>query len=239
MKALLYQDSPEYYKLYASTINGTFTKDVLLISHDLSESGAPRVLLNIAEILIANGCFVTVISPLDGPVRSKLIKAGCAVVVDELALSAHKSVIDFAKNYDFVIGNTILSAQTTSVVACYTNTCIYIHETDVLIDLLKEVKVVEQLKSIKNVLVGSPISQNILKNNEIDAQLMHYGIDAISKVKSIKSDDIIRIGVFGSYESRKGQDLLLNAYKSLSIELKEKIKIEMYGRILDQHFLNH
>ena len=44
------------------------------------------------------------------------------------------------------------------------------------------------------------------------------------------------IGVFGSYELRKGQDLAVNGMLSLSPELQTRSELQFFGRVLEPRF---
>src|SRR5438552_2932154 len=57
--------------------------DILILSHDLSESGAPRAAYDIARTLSAGGHFVVVASPIDGPYRERLRAVGVNVIIDQ------------------------------------------------------------------------------------------------------------------------------------------------------------
>ena len=50
--------------------------DLLFVSHDLSLSGAPILLLQLAIWCKRNGMFVLVVAPDDGPLREKYEAAG-------------------------------------------------------------------------------------------------------------------------------------------------------------------
>ncbi len=52
MRDLVYRDSPEPFQVFAQRCESRrSSRDILLVSHDLSASGAPRVLCEIAELL--------------------------------------------------------------------------------------------------------------------------------------------------------------------------------------------
>lgn len=55
---------------------------ILVISHEMGRSGAPVVLMDAVKILREAGYFVSVISPMDGPLCMEMSKAGIPVMVD-------------------------------------------------------------------------------------------------------------------------------------------------------------
>ena len=98
MKDLLYHDSPEHFKVHAPVKNYMYGNkgDILLISHDLTQSGAPILLFNLCKILLLEGYFVTVVSPNDGPFREQYQRIGVIVIIDDLVLKQHDSLISLA-----------------------------------------------------------------------------------------------------------------------------------------------
>ncbi len=106
--------------------------DILILSHDLSESGAPRAVYEVAGVLREAGHFVVVASPSDGPYRERLCDIGVDVIVDEVLLNQDHNVFDFARNFDKVICNTIVCwpavAQLHEVVDIYW----YVHESEAI-----------------------------------------------------------------------------------------------------------
>ena len=73
MRDLVYIDSQEeflYQKGHTADCSAPRSKDFILFSHDLSASGAPRVLHHIAKTLINEGHYVLVISAEYGPLQA-------------------------------------------------------------------------------------------------------------------------------------------------------------------------
>ena len=111
MQDILYIDSQEEFRIFPrhepSTAEGrrrpvlvtsqadqpaaagkpTAALDILILSHDLTESGAPRAAFDVARALHDAGHFVVVASPSDGPYRERLRKIGVDVIVDKLLLT--------------------------------------------------------------------------------------------------------------------------------------------------------
>src|SRR6185312_2142891 len=86
------------------------------ISHDLSASGAPKIVFDMAGVLLASGRHVLVMSRADGPFRAKLLALGPAVV-------------EMARNFDLVVANTVLCWRLLPALAPFTRVFLYAHET--------------------------------------------------------------------------------------------------------------
>ena len=112
LRDLHYRDSQEPYALHPGHSHASASRatgpDVLLVSHDLSSSGAPRIVLDLARVLLASGCYVCVVAPSDGPMRHLLTELGADVIVDELLLTQNASAHDFARDFDLAIVNTVV-----------------------------------------------------------------------------------------------------------------------------------
>jgi GT2 family glycosyltransferase len=237
MRMALYHDSPEYYQIYPGARKELqHGRDILLVSHDLSRSGAPRAVVEIAEILTAAGDFVVVVAPEDGPLRHELTQAGVTVIVDEILFSRHHSFMKFAKNFDAIIANTIVSWPVVNQIAKTVPTFWYLQESEFAGDMLSSsLEVQATLRSGAEIWAISHLTENIVRKFGVKAQMMPSGIRMrAGSNQSKKSKDEIVIGVFGSYEPRKGQDLAICAIDDM---LKcHPCRLLLHGRILDYEF---
>ena len=77
MRDWLYRDSPEPIHMFArrNSVSRNSGRNLLLISQDLSLSGAPIMVSHLAKWCKAHGIFVVVMSPVDGPLRETLVEA--------------------------------------------------------------------------------------------------------------------------------------------------------------------
>jgi glycosyltransferase involved in cell wall biosynthesis len=212
--------------------------DILILSHDLTDSGAPRVVFDIACILRKAGHFVVVVSPSDGPYRERLRNAGVDVIVDELLLTQDHNFFDFARNFDKVICNTIVCwpavAQLHDVVDVYW----YVHENEQVHRLVKQIP---ELSSVLlgrvTFLIGSPLPANALAVYGLKARFVEYGVDDRTGWRPAHCEKVV-IGVFGSYEPRKGQDLAVKGMLSVPQEFRARAELRLFGRTLDVSFRN-
>src|SRR5205085_4695216 len=129
VRDLIYRDSPEDYQIFAplSPEPATGKRDFLIISHDLSASGAPKIVRQIAGVLKREGHFVVVTAPSDGCYRHELQSLGIPVIVDAAILKRQDSVLDFAKNFDAVIANTVVTWPAVRQLANFVDVYWYLH----------------------------------------------------------------------------------------------------------------
>ena len=122
MREWLYRDSPEPIQMFArsNSAKNNSGRNLLLISHDLSLSGAPIIMSHLARWCREHGTFVVVMSPEDGPLREAFVQADIPVVIDSLlatgyeaftkfgrglSVKSHKSFTKFARGFDCIIGS--------------------------------------------------------------------------------------------------------------------------------------
>jgi glycosyltransferase involved in cell wall biosynthesis len=223
------------------------TRNVLIVSHDLSASGAPQVVLNMASVLIEARHNVFVVSPSDGPIRMRLQQAGASVVlwphvfVDPILLT---NLVEVAH---IVICNTVVTRQAIQWIGGIVPTYWYLHEVSLLRDLLAEKITLRKLlvRSLRKLLArptqiwaGSELSAALVRPYRADAIVFPYGLEPLigSRSPSSVDDGPLTIAVFGSFESRKGQDLAVAAVAQLPPKIRSQLRLRLFGRTLSKTF---
>lgn len=243
MRDILYRDSQEPFHIFpadASWENKVARRgsDILLVSHDLSNSGAPKIVLDLARILLAEGHYVCVLSPIDGPMRARLNACGADVVVDALALLRNQNVFDFAKNFDFAIANTVVTwpfvKQMGNILPVYW----YIHESELVAHYAGMTpEFIPSFQQAAGVWVGSGKSGRYLARYGIEGfEVVPYGIEETTMEARTGKNTAMVVGLFGSFEPRKGQDLAVLGVMSLPEAERRAIELRLFGRILDKVF---
>ncbi|MDE2430274.1 MAG: glycosyltransferase, partial [Burkholderiales bacterium] len=229
LRNLTYIDSPENFQVFPGSGAGSHG-DVLIISHDLTSSGAPKIVYDLALIMQNKGYFVTVASPVDGPYREKLAAHGVTVVIDELILTGHESSMVLARSFDLVIANTILCWPTVAVLSKNTPTYIYCHETGLVHHFSNLYPgFIDALRGATQIWSGSQFAAEALMSHGLESKIVEYGVADITAV-----DDAgpIRIAVFGSIEERKGQDLAILGLAEVPSDVRSNARLDLYGRTL-------
>lgn len=246
MRDILYRDSQEAFQLHPGMRlpGGRWTeggRDVLIVSHDLTNSGAPKIVLDIARMLSANGDYVCVVSPTDGPMRERLTAIGIDVIVDELVLAQNQAVFDFTKNFDLAITNTIVTWPFVTQMGGTLPVHWYVHESE-LVDHFVNVfpEFLGSFPQAARVWVGSSKSGRHLANHGVvDFTVVPYGVDELaghSAGRVIDADRPMSVGLFGSVEPRKGQDLAVLGILAVPEAERCHIELRLFGRILDKVF---
>jgi glycosyltransferase involved in cell wall biosynthesis len=239
MRDLAYIDSPEDFQCCASLgCPSPAVLDVLIISHDLTNSGAPRVAFDVAILLKSMGLNVVVSAPTDGPVRKKLNDSGIAVIIDSLLLCGHESVTQFARNFDKVIVNTIIGwpamKQLQDRVDCYW----FIHEGSLIDHVANgEPAFRDFLPYGRNILAVSKRTEEFITARGAECTLLETGVEDLSLCwKAGGRLGRVKFGLFGSFEERKGQDIIAHAFSLLPASTRAKAELHFFGRCLDPQF---
>jgi O-antigen biosynthesis protein len=249
MRDILYTDSQEEFRFFPrnplpanedaatapSVGKAPQALDILIFSHDLTESGAPRAVFDVARTLRSAGHFVVVASPSDGPYRERLRDVGVDVIVDEVLLNQDRHVLEFARNFDKVICNTIVCwpvvAQLHEVIDVYW----YVHESELIRHFVDHVPgFAAVLNKGVSIWVNGPFAARILTTHGVEPRIIECGLDDRAKLRLMPQDDVgkVVIGIFGTYEPRKGQDLAVKGMLSLPQHLRDRAELRLFGRVL-------
>lgn len=242
MRDLVYHDSPEDYQIHAPLIAADpGGMDILLIAHDLSRSGAPRALVDMARTLKEAGNFVVVTSPTDGPHRDTLLGMGVPVITDAHVLTGHDTVVDFGKNFDIVIGNTVLSWRDIQRLSQYTRTYLYSLESNLIPQQFLP------LPGFTDAIRGATGVWSVTERTARHLRASRDHIDILPNPAAvtgpIKGDrppgcgEQVRIVLIGSLESRKGQDIAVEAIMRMSEQHRRQTTLTMFGRRHDPDFV--
>lgn len=217
---------------------------LLLFSHETTLSGAPLALFYLADWLRDHDFAVTAAAPEPGPISELLQSRGVEVRIDETFLTdltrakLNELVIDF----DLVIANTLASWPVVRAShGARVPVIWYLHETLVAFDLINKISQLGPTLPMANLLV-TPTAATARIYADIaraEVEVIPYGIpepvtEAIAEARS----DFVKFVTLGSYEPRKGQDILIDALRLLPPEIRARSRFIMAGRALDQVFLD-
>lgn len=199
---------------------------VLLISHELDLTGAPIVILHLAEWFIEKGLNPVVIARNDGPLGKVFGDMGVPVIVME-AVYQSSFVLKCAHLFSLIVVNTIVGAP---VITQLSGTDIpvlwWIHEARVSYRQSVLRSMPEQVKENIHIYCISDHAEKILYEYrpKYYALQLPYFIPDNSNISENVSCPIPIDGtktVFvcvGAMEERKGQDILVKAIRRLSSE---------------------
>lgn len=215
-------------------------KKVLIASHDLSNTGASRALLSLAEILKEEGFFVLIHSPGKGALKTEFENLGIPVCI--LNFKRLKLIFPLLKFFNFIICNTIVSYKFVDLLQKTNQKYLWwIHESSFLEHFIKETpEIIPIIEKAKNTYIVSALAKSYMQKYKTDVKILGFGIKDISKnyqESNVENDKIV-FCCPSSIIPIKGQDILINAFESLTDSDKQKCEIRMMGQIGDLDFFN-
>ncbi|MEP6708567.1 MAG: glycosyltransferase [Verrucomicrobiota bacterium] len=219
------------------------SNDLLFVCHDLSLSGAPMMLWHAAVWCHSHGSFVVVMAPEDGPLRAKYEAAGIPLIIDPLILTGHKSFAKFARDFDYVVANTIRSGPVVNALQGENMPVLWwLHEPGSVGE--------HYLREDASLRAALPLAEVLIAPSERTAAVyqpftdrpvkcLRNAIPDLEGKRNRSNDDAerpLQFVVLGSVEPRKGQDLFVQAVALLPKEIQGAANFQVAGRVLDPEF---
>ena len=240
VRGLFYRDGESRFRLHPAlpveALIAPSGRDVLIISHELTLSGAPHLALEMTRTLAAQGDRVVVISALDGPLRDRIRALGAPVIVDTSLFRDDAAIRDFGRNFDVVIANTVVSWPAVRALAPHVELIWYLHEVGLIERVAREQPLLQSVFAMPSeIWAPSRLTLEALKPFGATARMMP-GFAADAGLQPPRTDPLVRIGVLGGFERRKGQDLALEAWALLPADLRNGAELLFWGRVLEPDF---
>jgi len=213
---------------------------VLFVSHETTLSGAPIQLVHLAGWLQERGWQILVATSDHGPISEMLAAHGVPTVVEPTLLTDldHAWLRERCGEFDVVVGNTIASWPAIRAARFEGKpTLWYLHETLVAVRLIRAIPEMASALTMADLLVAptrqtARIYQGL---TEAPIEVVPYGIPRPEKILS-ESSEKVGFLTLGSFEPRKGQDILAEAISKLDNETRARCRFKMAGRVLDEQF---
>jgi glycosyltransferase involved in cell wall biosynthesis len=222
---------------------------VLFFAHETTWSGAPIQLLHLVSWLKRKGWEVAVAVPKtetaeSGPISDELRRIGVEVfpVLDLSAPADLAELGALCARFQVVVANTLVmwapvhAANEQRIPVLW-----YIHESLVAHHLIAQIPEIKPTLALADMLVMPTrrTAQLYASFTDRPIEVVPYGIPAApaGPARPRRSGaSVIQFLLLGTYEPRKGQDLLLQAIGQLGAAANSGADFEMAGRILDQRF---
>lgn len=240
MKKMFYHDFSYEYKFYSPKnkvlSRNNKSKDILFITHELSRTGAPIVLMDLVNIVIEDGYYPIILSPEDGVLREEYLEMGLPVIIDKSAKVGHWMFKYFADKFDLIIINSLASYQEINLLKNSNIPVIWwIHEGITYINLANNLIPKTIGKNI-HIYCVSKYTEKCVKSIGIKApiNLLPMGVrdqyyNNTEATYKLNKNNKITFMIIGSIEKRKGQDLVIDAFKELSDEIKNQTDFIFIG----------
>ena len=247
MRNAYYLNDKSKYEMFVpkqlKNVENRNARDILFVSHELSLTGAPILLMDAVRTSISQGDFPVVVSPVDGPLRKKFEELGVAVIVDANIRENNGFFEGFARNFDLVLVNTLVLTEAIESLSNSLPPVIWwIHDGVDVINAVRH-KLPKKLGKNIHVYCGSEYSQRLLLEfgKQYDSEILRYGMEDLAKKACAQTTNMtnkLRFLTIGSIEKRKAQDILLKAIESLPSEYRDKAEFIIIGNVLQPDMMN-
>lgn len=211
-------------------LNKKKAENILLISHEMSYTGAPRSLLNIAKVLQKAGRKVSVWSLQAGAFEAEFEKINIKVKT----ISDIKMYKNLIQQFDLVILNTFFTARIAYYIQDIVRTILYIREAENIAVLEKECCLdMKDIEGAKEVICVSEYAEGFIKSHckpEKLTVIHNYVKDEFKGKLNFVKEGKIHFLISGTYEYRKGQDIVIGAFMNMPDSLKKKTYLHIVGR---------
>lgn len=214
-------------------------KQILLITHDLSLTGAPLMLYYAARILRERGYEVTVYSKADGPLRYDYLRNEISVCIFENYDFSGYEVGRYFSGYHMILANTVVLSE---LVAKLEKTGLpvmwWLHEEDNAYEEY-QVKALPQYNQLQVYCVGKRAAASYEKHaGSSNAKELVYGIPReiyeSSRQEDYKTYDGKMIyAIIGCVSERKGHDIFVASIKKNWERWKDKAEFWIIGMVTE------
>lgn len=220
-------------------------KSILLVTHELSMTGAPIALLYLGRILQKDNIFVTILSPEDGKLREDFTEEGFTLVIDS-SITGSTEWLKWANGFDLIVVNTVVIFHLINQLSESDIPVIWwIHDGELSFQMgAAKVLPLEVGSNVKIVCPGQYTIDVVKKyRNNYSVDNLIYCVPDFAEEKHTKYDLNIEKGklIFlnvGSIDKRKGQDLLVNTIRRLPQQYFEQCCFVFVGKVGDQDIYN-
>jgi rhamnosyltransferase len=213
---------------------------ILLVSHELSNTGAPKALFLLAQALKEKYNLILA-SPKDGPMRKEFAAINVPIIIDpHLLMDRYAATFThFAKNFDLVIMNTILCAPVAKLLSGKVKTIWWLHEAKTIHEFLKTTRLAvykDTLIHAKNLYTVSEYAKDYLNHYNLNAKVIELGIpDQNPQIIKSPHNKIV-FSMIGAINHKKGVDILVETISKLPKNYQENSVFNIIGAANDPKF---
>ncbi len=224
-------------------------KNILLLSHELSLTGAPVVLHKMAVVFKKQGHNVTILSPFDGPVRAKFEDDGFPVILFEDIYDASQNdfLSVYGNKFDLIVINTVVTYRAIfQLGGLLTPVVWWIHDSHASYTYGGFGKCLPAvIPENVNIMCGGNYAKKQLLNYypHYRAGELLYAIDDCAKYTVGAVPDIVNKNknvfiIAGTIERRKGQDIAAAAIRKLPKDVLEQCQFIFIGKAVESPIMN-
>lgn len=215
-------------------------KYILVVSNELSLTGAPIVLMQALQVLKENGYEMMLVSPVDGILKEKVLGMQIPVMIDPQIESRFNWIAE-ATNFDLVLVNTVVMAKVAEQLdLAGINTLWWSHDSRMGYANWHKFRLPERLSEHTQVYNVSAYSEKVLLEYRpgYHSKRLFYGVEDNLQKRDGSIDfgfplEKIKFVNIGLIISRKGQDVLIDAISHLPADVLEASYFVFVGGVID------
>lgn len=214
-------------------------RNILLLSHEMSRTGAPVALHYMAKQLKEEGSFVTVLSPFDGPMVGEMLEDDIPVIIDE-TISGNTEWMKWASNFDMIVVCTVVPYHNIEQLMMTDIPVLWwIHDAEMSFQLGANALLPHKLTNNIHVYGGGAYCCEVVQKYRPSYGIRNllYCVPDYSKSLSEQysylidnPDNKIIISSIASIDKRKGQDIFVKAIEGLTEDEIQKCIFLFVGR---------
>ena len=235
LKLMRTQQNFQVYYGNDFVMEGETGKKVLLLTHELSLSGGPVVVLQYARMLKKNGYHPIIASLEDGKLREDILREKTPLVICDNLSKYNTLMWNWMNSFDLIIANTVafyyLAEQTYGTDMKIIWWLHDIFEKSAIVDWFPIDKISDNISIYTG---GRFVKEKFWENYGFEnMEVMLYGVPdrcPQNYMPCLKEDGKVVFAIVASVEPRKGQDVLADAILALSPEVRAQAEFFIIGK---------
>lgn len=208
-------------------------KRILVITHQLSRTGAPIVLLDMIRAYHRHGYQLEVITMLDGELRKELEELEIPVIVQEHYIAQMEEFLQYAGTFHMVVANTLVTFEAVQLLK-YTQIPViwWLHEGRQYFEYFQSVlpDFGKLPPNIHVFSVGHYVQQVMEELYGVRTEILHFGVEDIPALGGQKTEhERVRFLTAGTYSKVKAQDVLVEAIRKLPEDYLDRTEFFFCG----------
>lgn len=208
-------------------------KRIMLLSHEMTYTGAPNSLLNMAEVLKKHGHMVSVFTLKNGTFEKEFAKKGFRVEI----IHENSFYYPSLSGYDLIIANTVFCSSFAVKAQSFAPTILYIREAQNLPDIISDCGLSgECVSRAENIICVSEYAEEYIRANYSVKNLfvLHNFLNMpvwYRPKRNVIKDGKVHFLVAGTVENRKGFDVALDALNFMPNDIRQRIVLHLAGKM--------
>lgn len=208
-------------------------KKVFLVTHELSYTGAPIVVFDMAKILKNNGYYPIITCAEDGELRKEIVEYGIPVIIENRINRKNKFIWDLIMESEFIVLNTL---EVRNLIPefndCGKPVIWWLHESDMSYQYVSDMSIITNVSENIHIYSAGPLPYEAYAKHtgNTNVKELLYGVN--------DREQKIVFAIVGCISYRKAQDIFVQAVECLLPEERQKAEFWVIGTCLDNEIMN-